>query len=313
MSQQKRIYILTLIFVITFGWAMVLTFGGSGSGEEDNRKIAYDTTSINQIQIVADTGKILLTRNGKSWTVNNQYRVRTDLQQLLLAALARLEVKRNVAKENIESTKQIIRKRGYQVSINGKPEFTLAANENDANSSYLLKEGEAEPLVVHVPGFTGSLSDLLKQDESVWRTHELFRSSPLSIQRIKAEYPAIPNAGFEIRYVGPRQFEIVGMNAIDTASLYAYLEQFQQVNVEQFIYKNKNEILQKLSSEKPVCILQLEDLNPELSQTIIIYGPSKVRSAFYCILKERNELVTLTEQTLNRIIARKEFFAPKKD
>src|SRR5207244_538055 len=100
--------------------------------------------------------------------------------------------------------------------------FKLYTNDNDPNSSYYLAEGSSEPLIVYVPGFSGDMTNLFKLDEAGWRSRELFRSNPMTLQSIKISYPSMAQNNIEINYTEGRNFKINGVTNIDSTRLLTY-------------------------------------------------------------------------------------------
>ncbi|MCU0430133.1 MAG: hypothetical protein MUF42_09190 [Cytophagaceae bacterium] len=311
MQQSLRIKILAAVLIITASWAAWILIDVQTSDTTSYDRIALDTSGVVSITIQSDS---MLTELNLSnpWMVNQRYLVRKELVQLLLLASTRLEIKRPVAAENKARVMSLLTTKGYQLRFNKTLQGTFAANENDANSSYFLKAGDQQPYVVHVPGFTGSITELLKQKEEIWRNRDLFRCSPMSLVKIALRFKAFPASSFEIKNVRPQEFELSGVPVPDSSKFVLYLEQFQEVLIDQYITEGKELLRKQLQQQEPVCVLEVQDLNPASSQTLLIYGPTPKRDAVYCLLKERDELVTLSTKTLERIVVRKEFFLPKK-
>lgn len=314
---NSRIKIYLILFMISgIGAAVVLMKDihfGSDSGSAT--KIAVDTAAITKISYSTDSSSVFLALKGKDkWKVNNKFNARENLIKLMMVGLAKAEVKRPVAEENKEKVLKYLSSKGVKVKIEGDEKtvsFLIISNENDANSSYYLAEGSKEPLIIYVPGFSGDMTNLFKLDESGWRSKELFRSNPMTIQNIKVTYPSQPQSSFEIIYTEGRNFRIPGVINMDSTRLFTYLLQYEQVNVDNYITENKDLILEKLKKEKPNAIIELKDIDPLKSKTVLLFGESRVNKGIYCVIKESSELVVIKPETLMRLLVRKELFNKK--
>jgi hypothetical protein len=248
MKQTTRIKILTSIFLLTGLLAGYILFKDFGWTSTENSKIALtvDSSSLFKITTVYNNETTILTKGPANWVVNSKYNVRNNLIPLLFIGLTKSEVKRPVAAENKEKIIALLKQKGVRIktedAINVNS-FTLASNDNDANSSYYMAEGSTEPYIIFVPGFTGDMANLFKMDEANWRSKILFNSTPLSLQQIKISYPSFPKSNISIKWNTNKTFTIDGIQFIDSSKVVTYLAQFEQVTVDQYLYKNKELII----------------------------------------------------------------------
>lgn len=317
MKQNTRIKLLSLLFVLTgIGAAFILMQDfGFGSSDTTAQKISVDSATINKITLRYDTNATVLTKANRNWKVNGKYNARPNLTQLMIVGLSKAEVKRTVAAENKQKVIAQLKKQGIEVKAEGdgwKKTFLLATNDNDANSSYYLEEGSKEPVIIFVPGFSGDMANLFKMDEAGWRSRELFISTPLSLQRINVSYPAFKASNVDIQWNTDKTFTIAGIKNVDSSKVITYLSQFEQVNVDGYVYKNRDAILGSLRKTTPQAVIQVSDLDPAGNHTLSVYGESTEPKGIYGIVEPGNELVVLKRETLFRLLVRKEFFEKKK-
>ncbi|HVD99321.1 MAG TPA: DUF4340 domain-containing protein [Cytophagaceae bacterium] len=317
MKQPNRIKILFLLFVFTGLGAALVLFKNTDFGKSDSSslKVAIDSSSLQKVTLRYDSLTTVLTKGNQNWMLNGKYKARTNLTQLMILGLSKAEVKRPVAEENKQKVADQLRKSGIRVTAEGdgwKKTFLLSSNDNDANSSYYMDEQSSEPYVIYVPGFSGDMANLFKMDEAGWRNRELFTSTPLSLQKITVSYPAFKASNVEIRWNPDKTFDVVGVKKVDSAKVITYLSQFDQVNIDHYIYKDKVAILQTLRKNAPQAIIEVSDLDPSANHKLSVYGESKEPKGIYAIIEPGDELVTMKPETLFRLLVRKEFFEKKK-
>lgn len=316
MKQALRIKLLFSIFLITgLGAGYVLLKNTNyGSSSDAKMKIALDSATLSKITLSHSDQTTVLVRGQRNWTVNSKYKTRQNPIQLMVVGLSKAEIKRPVAEENKKRVTDLLNKNGILVTAEGegwKKSFRIVGNDNDANSSYYKEEGQNELYVVYVPGFTGDMSILFKMTEADWRSKELFISTPLSLQQINVNYPSFKDKNIEIKW-NDKNFTIGGIKNIDSTRVVTYLSQFEQVNVDNYIYKDKEILLQTLRKKAPQAIIKVADLAPSGNHTLNLYHESKDPIGIYGIIEPENEVVTLRKETLQRILVQRDFFEKKK-
>lgn len=316
MKQNVRLKILSIAFILTGIGAAFVSIKNSNWSSDDSSSIiiSIDSTTLSKVTLVYDTQTTILSKGPQYWTVNSNYKARPNFIQLMIVGLAKSEIKRPVANENKQKVITLLKTKGVKIKTeNGDQQksFYLASNDNDANSSYFMEDGGTEPYIIFVSGFSGDMSNLFKLDEASWRSRELFTSTPLSLQKISVSYPMFPKSNVAIQWNKDKTFAIEGIKDVDSSKIINYLAQFEQVNIDQYIYKNKELTISLLRKNKPQAIISVADLRSVGSHTLEIYGESTDPKGIYAIVLPENELVTMKPETLFRLLVRKEFFEKK--
>ena len=316
MKQSTRIKLLSIIFLITGIGAVLILWKGTGFGNSDANgiNVSVDSSSLNKITLRYNDQTTVLTKVPLKWMVNGKYKASSNLIQLIIVGLSKAEVKRPVAEENKKRVIEFLKQKGIQVKVEGtdwNKKFLIYTNENDVNSSYFLEEGNPEPYIIYVPGFSGDMTNIFKKSEADWRSRILFTSTPTSLQKIAVSYPAYKTSNVEIIWNADRTFKVAGINKVDTAKVYTYLSQFEEVNVDNYVYKDKEAIMTEIRKNAPVAILEMTDLDASNNHKLSIYNESKDPKGIYAIVEPQNELVVMNPKTLFRILVRKEFFEKK--
>jgi len=317
MSQKNRIKIFAILFLATGIGALLVLLKDIdfGSDENPSQKIAVDSVSLSKITLTYKATTTILKKGKPNWTVNDKFRARQNLINLMIVGLTKAEIKRPVAAENKSKIAELLIQKGIKVMVesDGKNTiFYIAPNENDSNSSYYLEEGKTEPYIIYVPGFSGDMTNLFSMDEAGWRNRELYSSTPMSLQKIAVYYPKFKDKSVEIVWNADKTFTIKGITTIDSTKVITYLTQFEFVNVDGYVYDNKETIMAALRKKEPQAIIDVADLNPASNHKLSIYEESKEPKGIYAIVEPENELVIMKPEVLFRLLVRKEFFEKKK-
>ena len=316
MKQPSRIKLLSILFLVTLLCAAIVVWKDTGFGGNDSAfiNVSVDSASLNKITLFYNNKITALTKDLIQWEVNGKYKARPNIIQLMIVGLSKAEVKRPVAEENKKKVIEFLKQKGIRVKVEGadwSKQFFIYTNENDANSSYYLEEGSPEPYIVYVPGFSGDMANLFKMGEADWRSKALFTTTPVSLQKINVSYPAYKTSNVEIVWNADKTFNVLGVNKVDSAKVITYLSQFEQVNIDSYIYVDKENIMSTLRKNAPQAIVEVADLDPASNHKLSIYSDSKEPKGIYAIVEPENELVTMKPETLVRILIRKEFFEKK--
>lgn len=314
MNQLKRIQLLFVFLLLTGVGAFFSLQKNTETSSFKKEEISLavgDTMGIEAIKIqrpsqaAVNLHKISL----NEWRVNNKFEVRNQLVSFLFYGLNKLEVKRPISDNQKGLVKKELLADGIKVSIRkGEKEetFIVKTNENDINSSYFLPSGSDDPVIVHVPGVKGDISQLLNLKEEDWRTRELFNSSPLSLKKVSLNYTEHKEDNFEVVSENSG-FLVKGVENQDTLKVKKYLEMFGYLNVDKFIVEKKDSIEKVLSVSKPYATLTIQDIHPEKSKQLIIYRLSGEQNLIGKIVNT-NEVVTLNPKIYKFVFVRKSHF-----
>ncbi|MBC7450960.1 MAG: DUF4340 domain-containing protein [Cytophagales bacterium] len=316
----NRVKILFLLAVLTGALAVWSQLGKHSSGKPVYEGFAaIDTMDIVKVSFTAkgETMHYVAPKNERKWFIDSKYEVRSDIIALMKVGLARMDVKMPVSEELRGNVKTKLLSEGVHVQVQseeGEREFWVLTNDNDKNSSYYLSSKDAEPYIVHVPGFTGDLTDLFRLKAEDWRNKALFRSVPGSIEEIKISYilaPSAPKDGFTIKKE-INGYQVIDMPKADSTKLYTYLGLFQRVNVDNYLVdKQRDSVDYLLKSQSPKVILEVIDIDKSRSRTLQIYNALPGNKLLYARIVENGELVSLNPESFFRILVRKQWFLDK--
>ena len=192
----------------------------------------YDTASITKLFFADKSGnQVLLQRDGKAWTVNNEYYANQNLVNEMLYTLNRMRIKMPVS---IKKTDNIVTRMAstntkvevYQIlpRINLFNKVKLLYHETlskvfyigdvtqDNQGTYVLKEGADKVYIVHLHGFRGFISSRFSANPIDWRDHHIFAEKMDNIKSVKLEINGDLHNSFIINEINRAQYT---MNRLD--------------------------------------------------------------------------------------------------
>jgi hypothetical protein len=204
-----------------------------------------DTAAIDSIFIEDKGGRFVrLVREEKGWRVNNDFRARPDLIQLMLNTLHRMEVKEFVRKSAIENMLRQLAVFSTQVKVFEKGvllrNFHVGGPTMDHLGTYMLMSETDVPVVVYVPGFRGYLSNHFSPLVEEWRDRKVFNYSLDEIKSVTVEHHREPVSSFTVEVTGPGDFRVTQLNSgvilteLDTGLVKIFLKNFKLLGFEGF-------------------------------------------------------------------------------
>ncbi|MCS6824720.1 MAG: DUF4340 domain-containing protein [Cytophagaceae bacterium] len=313
---SKKIKILFVVFLATALLAVFSLWKDSVAvGKNQVVKFGIDTSDISSVKLLYNGVSTDLRRTNNVWYVNQKYKAREQSVALMKVAFAKAESKRPVSPEHKQKILDTLLKKGVRVEVTtseGIKKFFIYTNPNDINSAYYAEDASKEPYIMHVPGYSNSMANLFMMDESGWRSRELFRSSPRTLKRLQIHYPQSPENNFEIVYQSMNRFTVVGLTQIDSARLYDYLYEYEYMNCDGYVYKDRDNILRKLSKVTPHAIIRVEDADSVKNKTLKIYMGVSGIQGIAGVVEPGNELLQFRKETLFRILVKKKYFEKNK-
>ncbi|MFN8415836.1 MAG: DUF4340 domain-containing protein [Cytophagaceae bacterium] len=312
----KRIIVWMVLFVLTgIGALQVIWSDSKASNPVFDGFVKVDTSDIEQIRYTyKGTSHTIEVVSPTKWMIDGKYELRPDVIQLIKIGMGRMEPKMAVSNELLTQASQTLNEKGVKLEVQGEEQnttFIISANPNDQNSSWYTGGGNAQPLVIQVPGFTGDYSTIFRMNVQDLRDPLVFSSSPGSLLELEVSYKDQPKYNFFIRQ-GERGYEVDGIAKLDTNKLYAYLNLYQQVNVYSYMVdKAKDSVETLLKGKMPEVSIRLKDREIIKSNTLIIYEALPGDKYLYGKIVEKNELVLLSPKTLQYLLVRRDLFMDK--
>jgi len=303
MSTKMKILIGVNLVLLTAILLSLRSESPSGTMEGDPTRFALlDTASV--VEIAAHES-LFEKRGARSWRLDKQYDAQPNMVRSMLAVLSRIEVKRP-APESITPTlatqySQSPVRINITLEDGTQRDFTLL--EGSGNISYASSDGETF-YEVYIPGYDVDLYSFFEVDQRVWRDRRVLLTDWRNLKNLEVQYTGDAKNSFSIRFDSVF-FRIEGVQKLDSAKVFAYIQQFQDFNVMRFApeeaaFKNT------LQASDPFLTINLENMVSATDNTLRLY-PSQ-SDTIYAISARTDELVLVDRRMLNRfLVARSEF------
>ncbi|MBP5677701.1 MAG: DUF4340 domain-containing protein [Bacteroidales bacterium] len=281
--KKKNIILIVAVAIIVI-LAVIIGVNGSRKATFKQDYHVKDTSTVTRI-FLADkqNNEVLLTRNAdSSWTVDNQYPASQPLVDLLLETLNTMRIRQQVNRNAIPNVVKDLSARAIKVEVyqrvyrinwfGGKLRlfphekrtvtYYVGRETQDMMASFMFREGDKQPYVVHIPGFRGFLTPRFIADPIKWRSHSIVDLNVAQIERIELAIPAQPEESFAIQRDDDGFFmEVQGhrVDAFDTARVARMLSSFTYLNFDEFAGIVPNSFADSCVSGKPRTILTITD------------------------------------------------------
>lgn len=263
-----------------------------------------DTSGVDRITL----GNIELVKESEDeWLIDGELKAQPARIKSLLAVLSRIEVKRPVAESVKEEINQMLSSGGIEVKAFSGDNLLVKYQLSGRGDESYAKIGDNDPFMIYIPGYFVNINELFSIKPSEWRDNRILNTSFNSVQSLKLDYPHSPENSFEIKYDGSFS-SIKGIEKLDSAKVYAYLQQYQDFTAKFFV-ENANVLKDSLIKTQPFCMIDLKDLYPDRSNKLLIYINPKV---IYGISENPQEVVVLDRQKMrNFLVGKPEFVKPE--
>jgi hypothetical protein len=282
MKKRNKI-IIAIVLVLAVSAFFVVRHGARKSTSD----VVYHIEDINSVTkiFMADKldNKVLLERTSDStWTVDGKYPASEGMMDMLLETLNQMRIRQRVnkaAKKNIVDNISVSHTKVevYQIVpfinwFGGKLQlfkseklvatYYIGHETQDNMGSYVFREGDDEPYIVHIPGFRGYLGPRFEPVPELWRSHRIVDLPVTEIQSVKVEIPNQPQESFEVLRNGEAfDFYCEGqkMPVFDTMRVGQLLSSFVNLNFDQFAGVVPKVELDTTFSRQPGFILTVTD------------------------------------------------------
>ncbi|MBR6843757.1 MAG: DUF4340 domain-containing protein [Bacteroidales bacterium] len=267
--KKKNLIIICAVAVIGI-LALVVALNGAKNATFKQDYNIEDTAAVTRIYMAdKQNNEVLLTRTGKqeatsAWLVDNKYPANQPMVDLLLETMNTMRIRQQVNRNAVPNVIKDISARGIKVEVYArKPLFRLfglkmfvrdrrivtyyvGRETQDMMASYMFREGDKVPYVIHIPGFRGFLTPRFVTEPLKWRSHNIVDLDVNAIARIQLEIPAMPEESFAVVNKGDGfDLEIARgiAPAFDTARVAQLLSSFTWLNFDEFaeIVPNSND------------------------------------------------------------------------
>lgn len=330
--KKKNIILIAAVAVVAIV-ALVIALRGSRTATFEQDYHVEDIDTITRI-FLADKqdNEVLLTRvNDSAWIVDNTYEASQPMVDMLLETLHKMRIRQQVNRNAVPTIINDLSARAIKVEVyqrvprinwfGGRLQlfphekltvtYFVGRETQDMMASYMYREGDKKPYIIHIPGFRGFLTPRFVTDPLKWRSHTIVDLDVHQIERVELEIPDTPQESFTITRDG-EGFSMQLSNGqdvkyFDTARVAQLLSSFTWLNFDEFASIVPNSFADSCITGTPRTILRITDTAGQAHElkTYIKYnnpadfeaiGDSSLYEAFdinrlYAILDQRDTVL----------------------
>ena len=300
--KKKNLIIIGAVAVIGI-IALVVALNGRKKATFKQDYNIEDVAAVTRIYMAdKQNNEVLLTRTADStWVVDNTYPANQPMVDLLLETMNTMRIRQQVNRNAIPNVVKDISAHGIKVevyarkplvSIFGLKLFTrdrrivtyyVGRETQDMMASYMYRDGDKVPYIIHIPGFRGFLTPRFVTEPLKWRSHSIVDLDVNAIARIQLEIPSTPEEGFVVLNNGAGfDFETAAGRAprFDTARVAQLLSSFTWLNFDEFasIVPNSNDSSLVGAPRTILTITDTAGHETELRTYIKYYNPDDIEA-----------------------------------
>lgn len=284
---MKKRNIIIIVAVAAIGIAaLVVALNGSRKATFEQDYHIEDTSTITKIYMAdKQNNEVTLTRNAdSSWTVDGEYPANKPMVEDLLGTLHDIRIRQQVNHNAIPNTIKDLAARAIKVEVYQRVPFInwfggrlqlfpkekltvtyyVGRETQDMMGSYMLREGDKVPCIIHIPGFRGFVTPRFVTESIKWRSHLIVDLSVNRIERVELQIPSMPEEsyavvrngeGFDLELLSTHQ----RVPSFDTARVAQMLSSFTWLNFDEFASIVPDSHAESCVNTEPNTILRITD------------------------------------------------------
>ena len=284
MKKSNLILIIAAVALAAIAAIVAISRSRSATFKQDYH--LEDIASVTKL-FLADKqdNHVTLERIGdSSWTVDRTYPANQPMVDLFLETLHTMRIRQQVNKNAIPNAIKDLSARAVKVEVyQQKPlinwfggrlqlfprerlttTYYVGRETQDLMASYMFRQGDKVPYIIHIPGFRGFLTPRFVAEPIKWRSHTIVDLNVHQIQRIELQIPESPQESFAVVRQGEGfQFELLTPHQtvaqFDTARVAQMLASFTWLNFDEFASIVPNSFADTCVSGTPRTILSITD------------------------------------------------------
>ncbi len=289
---MKKRNIISIAVVIVLGIVTVIV--SQNKSKKATFAQNYHVEDIGSITKIYMSNKfdvnILLERIGSensdtAWIADKQYPANQPLVDLLLQTLNEMRIRQQVNRNavsniiknlSVNSTKVEVYQKVYRINWFGGrlrlfPHekltyvYYIGSETQDNMGTFMFREGDKEPYIIHIPGFRGFLTPRFNPNPPLWRTRKIVNCDVQDLKSVRVEIPQSPEESFEVFRDGESfDFKLLHpeqvVSGFDTARVAQLLSSFVSLNFDEYAAVVPQVELDTTFSRSPGFILTITDM-----------------------------------------------------
>ena len=217
--KRRNIIIIAAVAVVGIV-ALVVALRGSRKATIKQDYHIEDTSSVTKIYMAdKQDGEVTLSKVSDSlWMVDGKWEANLPVVQDMLATLHNIRMRQQVNKNAIPNVIKDLAARAIKVEVYQRVPFInwfggklqlfphekktvtyyVGRETQDMMGSYMFREGDKVPCIIHIPGFRGFITPRFVTEPLKWRSRTIVDLNVNQIERIELDIPAMPAESFAI-------------------------------------------------------------------------------------------------------------------
>lgn len=285
----KNIIIIAIVVAAGVAALIVSLMRGKNATFEQNYHIA-DISTVTKIYMAdKNNHDVLLTRTigdkgDTSWLVDEKYPASKPMIDLLTETLNTMRIRSQVNKNAVPNIIKDIAAASIKVEVYQMVYFInwfggglklfphekltttyyVGRETQDQMATYMYREGDKVPYIIHIPGFRGYLTPVFSSSPYTWRSHNIVSLDVKQIERVQLDILAAPEESFAIFRDGETfSMELTASHTIlpgfDTARVAQMLISMRNLNFDEYAAIVPNSNMDTSFREGPRNILTITD------------------------------------------------------
>ncbi len=280
-------YIIAFVCLIAGVGYFMYEYSPSTLEKKESQFAVPNIGDVTKIRLTDTKGHIAeLSLKDKKWIVNGKYEINKMSQDLLFAAIQKLETNYrspdNAEKIVFKDMADQHTKCEVYLNNEDKPSkvYYVGGPTADGEGTYMIMERNGQmaghSYVTHIPGVHAYLTGRYYPEEERWRSIWVFRDNSENIQSLKVTYHRELQKSLELTKVGKDSFVLANsegkiLEQPKQKFIHQYLDFYNELSLEQF--ENKNPAKDTITPNEPYCTISMKRMDKTESNMIIYYIP----------------------------------------
>ena len=308
--KKKNIIIIAVVLIVG---AAALLIGRSGARQSTFEQDFHveDVSVVSKIYMAdKNNHDVLLTRSvseegDTAWVVDEKYEASEPMIEMLLDVLHTMRIRSAVNKNAVPNVIKDIAGNSVKVEVYKREPwinwfggrvrlftrehlattYFVGRETQDQMATYMFREGDKIPYVIHIPQFRGYLTPTFSTSPYTWRSHRIVALDVKQIERVELDIMAVPEESFAVYRNGDNfAMELTAQHAtlpyFDTARVAQMLISMRNLNFDEYAAVVPNSNMDTSFREGPRNVLRITDTAGNVSEvkTYIKYvNPDEVK------------------------------------
>jgi hypothetical protein len=153
---------------------------------------------------------------------------------------------------------------------------------------------------IHIPGYSDYAGGIFQLHPDQWRDQLLFDGNWRTIQSVVIEIPESNQTVLNLRFENDF-FTIEGIDELDSNKVVAYLDQFVDFRVNEWISRGRFEKYDSLGSSSPLAKVTIDAISIEEPLRILIF-PIIANEGYHLAIDATGDMMLIDQRRINQIL-----------